>query len=317
MDKCRVWLRLNLPDAELERLQQQFPQCEFGRGREAEVDAAWRADAHVIYADKPIPNDVLAAMPALRWLQATWSAGFGFLCPAIMDRPVQVTTSRGIHAQPFSEFGLACILALAKRFPEVWANQGRHEWRRPHTDDIAGKTVFVVGLGTIGMELARKAHALGMYVVATKASPIPRPPFVDELGAPEAQADYLRRADFVVLCLPDVAANHGYLGEAELRTMKPTAYLINLSPKRGIDEPLLGRALTERWIAGAALDALPREPLPPDSALWDLPNAIISPRIAEAADPPWSLRLPIFERNLHRFLAGEPLADAIDKARGY
>lgn len=317
MDHCRVWLRLNLPDDELARLQGEFPRCEFGRGMEAEMDPAWLAGTHVVYAAKPIPNDVLASMADLRWLQVTWSSGFKFLCPALLDRPVLVTTSRGIHAGPFSEFGLACILALAKRFPTVWANQARHTWDRPHTDDVEGKTLFIMGLGIIGTELARKAHALGMYVVATKGSPIPRPPFVDELGTPDAEAEYLRRADFVVMCLPDIAANNGYLGETALRTLKPTAYLINLSPKRGVEEPLLVRALKERWIAGAALDALPREPLPPDSELWDLPNVIISPRIAEAADPPWSLRLPIFERNLRHFLAGEPLAEAIDKARGY
>ena len=99
--------------------------------------------------------------------------------------------------------------------------------------------------------------------------------------------------------------------------MQPTAYLVNLSPKCGIDEALLVRALRERWIAGAALDALPREPLPADSELWDLPNVLISPRIAQAARAPWDLRLPIFERNLRRFVAGEPLTDAIDKSRGY
>jgi phosphoglycerate dehydrogenase-like enzyme len=317
MEACRVWLRVDLPDADLVRLQESMPQCEFRRGPEAEIDPAWLADAEVIYAEMPIPNEVLERMPRLRWLQVTWSAGSRFICPAILDRPVQVTTSRGIHGGPFSEFGIACIFALAKKLPECWANQARHEWRPPLTEDVAGKVLFVVGLGIVGTELARKAQALGMRVIATKRTPIPAPPFVEALGPAEALRDFLARADFVALCLPEVASCAGVLGEAELRAMQPSAYLINLSPKCGIDEALLVRALRERWIAGAALDALPREPLPADSALWDLPNVLMSPRIAQAARAPWPLRLPIFERNLRRFVAGEPLVDAIDKARGY
>lgn len=317
MTNCRIWLRLGMPDAYLDPLRASFPACEFRRGGEADVDPAWRATADAVYADTPIPNDVLAAMPALRWLHVTWAGAYRFLCPALLERPVQVTTSRGIHGGTFSEFGLACMFALAKKLPEAWASQRRHAWEPPRTENLAGKTLLVVGLGTIGGELARKAHALGLRVLATKATPTPPPPFVAELGPPEALHAFLPRADFVVLCLPEAPAFERYLSEPELRLMRPTAYLINLSPKRGLDEALLVRALTERWIAGAALDALPHEPLPPDSALWDLPNALITPRIAQAAEPPWALRLPVFEDNLRRFLAGDELINAIDKARGH
>jgi phosphoglycerate dehydrogenase-like enzyme len=317
MEPCRVWLRLDMPDAYLERLRDGFPKCQFRRGGEAALDPAWLAGAQAIYADEPIPDAVLAAMPALRWLHVTWSGAYRFLTPSVMERPVQVTTSRGLHAVSFAEFGLACIFALAKKLPACFANQQRHGWEAPRTETVAGKTLFVVGLGVVGAELARKAHALGMQVLATKATPIEKPPFVDELGPPEALRAYLGRADFVVLCLPEAPAFHGFVGEAELRAMPPTAYLINLAPKRCVDEALLVRALEERWIAGAAVDALPREPLPPDSALWDLPNAIVTPRVAQAIDPPWTLRLPIFEDNLRRFLAGQPLHNTIDKVRGH
>jgi phosphoglycerate dehydrogenase-like enzyme len=317
MDDCRVWLRLDLPDADLERLRRDYPHCEFRRGGEREIDPAWLRDVDVIYAEQPISDDVLAAMPHLRWLQVTWSAGSRFLTPSLLNRPIEVTTSRGIHGERFSEFGLACIFALAKKLPQCWEQQQRHEWREPWTEEVGGKTLFVVGLGIVGTALARKADALGMHVIASKRTPGPPPPFVAELGTADALVPFLRRADFVVLCLPEVPSCAGVLGAAELRAMKPTAYLVNLSPKCGIAEDVLVRALRERWIAGAALDALPREPLPPDSALWSLPNALITPRAAQGGPPPWRQRLPIFERNLRTFLAGEPLPEAIDKTRGY
>ncbi|HZS01932.1 MAG TPA: D-2-hydroxyacid dehydrogenase [Chloroflexota bacterium] len=317
MEPCRVWLRLDMPDVYLERLRDGFPECAFRRGPEAALDPAWLAGAEVVYADEPIPDAVLAAMPALRWLHVTWSGAYRFLTPSVLARPVQVTTSRGLHAVTFAEFGLACIFALAKKLPACFANQQRHGWEAPLTETVAGKTLCVVGLGVVGTELARKAHALGMQVLATKGTPGERPPFVAELGPPEALQGFLARADFVVLCLPEAPAFHGYFGEAELRAMRPSAYLINLAPKRCVDEALLVRALKERWIAGAAVDALPREPLPPESELWDLPNALVTPRVAQAIEPPWALRLPILEENLRRFLAGAPLLNAIDKVRGH
>ena len=99
--------------------------------------------------------------------------------------------------------------------------------------------------------------------------------------------------------------------------MKRSAYLINLTGGKAIEETLLVRALKEKWFAGAALDAFPRQPLSPDSELWSLPNVIISPRIAGAAAQRWELLLPIFSENLRRFLAGENLLNLVDKERGY
>jgi phosphoglycerate dehydrogenase-like enzyme len=99
--------------------------------------------------------------------------------------------------------------------------------------------------------------------------------------------------------------------------MKPSAYLINLSGGRAIEESLLVRALKERWIAGAALDAFARQPLPQDSELWNLPNVIITPRIAGVTSKKWPALLPIFRENLRRFIAGEPLQNLVDKELGY
>jgi phosphoglycerate dehydrogenase-like enzyme len=183
--------------------------------------------------------------------------------------------------------------------------------------EIEGKTLGIVGLGTVGVELGRKAKALGMRVLATKRTATAKPDYVDELGTPEFLPQLLAQSDFVVLLLASVPSTFNIIGETELRKMKSSAYLINLTGGRAIEEPLLVRALKERWIAGAVLDAFARQPLPADSELWNLPNVIITPRIAGITSQKWSALLPVFAENLRRFIGGEPLDNLVDKDLGY
>jgi phosphoglycerate dehydrogenase-like enzyme len=186
-----------------------------------------------------------------------------------------------------------------------------------NTDEVAGKTLGIIGLGTIGSELAQKAKALGLRVLATKRTVNGKPDYVDELGGPDFLPQMMPQVDFLVLCLASVPSTSGLIGEKELRSMKKSAYLINLTGGRSIDEKLLARALREKWIAGAAVDAFAKQPLPPESELWDAPNVMITARIAGAAAQKWDLVLPIFSDNLRRFLAGESLRNVVDKERGY
>ncbi|MGH9819678.1 MAG: NAD(P)-dependent oxidoreductase, partial [Pyrinomonadaceae bacterium] len=178
-------------------------------------------------------------------------------------------------------------------------------------------TLGIVGLGTVGNELARKAEALGMRVIATKRTVTEKPDYVDQLGAGDFLPELLAQSDYVVLLLASVPSTFNIIGENELRRMKKTAYLINLTGGRAIDEALLVRALKENWIAGAALDAFARQPLPEDSELWNLPNVMITPRIAGITSQKWTALLPIFSENLRRFIAREPLQNLVDKELGY
>jgi phosphoglycerate dehydrogenase-like enzyme len=314
MKTCRVWIRLELPENELRSLEHEFPTVQFTNGDNGQSEHAL-FDA--VFTDDPLPDDLVTRMPKLRWLHVTRGGANAYLTPAVKSRPILLTGSKGIHGRSFSEFAVACIFTLAKKLPQCWENQRRKEWRRVQTEELEGKTVGIVGLGVVGSGLARKANALGMKVVATKRVVEAKPDFVDELGGPEFLPALLSRADFVVLCLASVPSTEGILGEQELKLMKPSAYLINLTGGKAIEETLLVRALKEKWIAGAALDAFPRQPLPPDSELWNLPNVMVSPRIAGAMAQSWELLLPIFRGNLRRFLAGEELRNVVDKERGY
>jgi phosphoglycerate dehydrogenase-like enzyme len=183
--------------------------------------------------------------------------------------------------------------------------------------ELEGQTIGIVGLGVAGSELARKAKALGMRVIATKRNQVEKPAYVAELGGPESLPHLLSQSDFVVLLLASLPSTFNIIGETEIAYDEKERLLINLTGGRAIEEKLLVRALKESWIAGAALEAFAKQPLPADSELWDLPNVIITPRIAGITSKKWPALLPIFQENLRRFIAGEPLRNVINKELGY
>jgi len=313
----KLWLRVKLSADDLAALQQSAPDCELRQLGDGDAEAQWLTEVEGVFTEEPLPDSLVEQMPKLRWLHVTRGGVNIYLTPMVQARPIQVTGSKGIHGAVFSEFALACILALAKKLPQCMDAQKQKQWQRLQPFEIEGQTLGIVGLGVAGSELARKAKALGMRVIATKRTLIPKPDYVDELGGPELLLRLLSQSDFVVLLLASVPSTFNILGENELRMMKRSAYLINLTGGRAIEETLLVRALKEGWIAGAALDAFAKQPLPADSELWNLPNVIITPRIAGITSQKWPVLLPIFQDNLRRFIAGEPLRNLVDKELGY
>jgi len=176
-----------------------------------------------------------------------------------------------------------------------------------------------VGLGHIGREVARLAKAFGMEVMATRRSAKPgaRARYVDKLLTPEQLPQLLSNSDFLVLSLPATPGTRKLIGEKELRTMKPTAYLINVARGAVIDEEALIRALKGNWIAGAGLDVFSAEPLPSDSKLWELPNLIFSPHISGNLDNYYKLSTELFCENLRRYVNGKRLFNVVDRKKGY
>lgn len=312
-----IWLRVKLPEKDLTTLKQEFPNCELRQSDDASVDSAWLSQVDGVFTEETVPDEIIQRMTRLRWLHVTRGGVNAYLAPSVKARPIQVTGSKGIHGTVFSEFALACIFALAKKLPDAIAAQSEKKWQTLQPVEVEGKTVGIVGLGTVGLELARKAKALGMRVLATKRNPGTKPDFVDELGAPGFLPQLMARSDFVVLLLASVPSTFNIIGEKELRSMKPSAYFINLTGGRAVEEKLLVRALKEKWIAGAVLDAFASQPLPEDSELWNLPNVIVTPRIAGITSEKWPALLLVFKDNLRRFIAGEPLNNLVDKELGY
>jgi phosphoglycerate dehydrogenase-like enzyme len=273
------------------------------------------ADADALLAFK-FPVEALPRAARLRWIQLT-SAGAEQLLPARAGLgDVTVTNTRGIHVELMADYALGVMVMLNMHFPRFFADQQARRWEQRLSVPLAGRTLAVVGAGAIGGEIARRAAAFGMRVLAVKRTPGPVEGAEVVVGA-EGLAAVLPRADFVVLVVPVTAATRGLIGEAELRAMRPTAYLVNIARGSVVEEAPLVRALREGWIAGAALDVFDEEPLPPDSPLWDLPNAVLTPHVAgEPAD--YARRVAdVFVDNLARLRRGEPLRNVVDFERGY
>ena len=307
-----VLLTLPLSEADRRSLIDEFPDVKFVDG-ESDADVG---SIDVLFAGEPVGDELIDRMGKLAWLHTTSGGGNRFLTPSVRERSITLTTSTGIHGRPFTEFGLACMYGLAKKLPVILEAQRRTVWDRGLTSmDRAGeKTVGIVGLGTVGSELARTVKTLGMRVLATKRTVTATPPYVDELGPPEYLEAMLGEADVLFLTLPPTS--DVLIGEAELRSMKRGSYVINLTGgRRGVDEDALIAALRDGHIAGAALNL--NGSIDPDSELWALPNVILSPGLAGDSPDKWKMQRALFVDNLGRFLRGEELRNVVDATHGY
>jgi D-2-hydroxyacid dehydrogenase (NADP+) len=285
--------------------------------RQDELDALL-AEAEVIYGLR-LPKDVIARAPKLKWVQVMSAGVDRYLDDEFRQSSVIMTNVSGIHATPIGEIVLGLMLMFAKQAPLCFQLKQEKQWKRFMPTVLRSKTVGIVGLGNIGREVARLAKAFGMRVVAIRRSVkrVVRAKYVDILLPREQLPRLLSESDFVVLSLPFTSETNKLIGEKELRTMKPTAYLINIARGNIVDEEALIRALDERWIAGAGLDVFATEPLPADSRLWEFPNVIFSPHIAGGMEDYNIRATELFCENLGHYLSGKNLLNVVDKKKGY
>jgi phosphoglycerate dehydrogenase-like enzyme len=216
-------------------------------------------------------------------------------------------------------------LALAKKIPQAVVLQEKHIWGQEeiwnqgrHPCEIAGATLGLIGVGSVGCRVAHMASALGMRVIAVREHVEKgRPEGVEAVFAPSKLDDMLKQCDYVVLAAPLIAATQGLINADRLAAMKPEACLINVGRGPQVDEAALVAALRTRRISGAALDVFEREPLPADSPLWSVENLLITPHTAGLTEKLWHRHYELFSDNLRRYLAGQPLRFLVDKQKGY
>ncbi|MEX2541672.1 MAG: D-2-hydroxyacid dehydrogenase [Trueperaceae bacterium] len=267
------------------------------------------------------PRELLPNAPRLRWFQQ-WGAGADWLLrhPDAVEAGFVLTSASGVHAIPISEHILAVMLAFARALPQAVRDQEGVNWNpagESNVFELAGKTMLLVGVGEIGARTARLAAALDMRVVGVRRDSSQGVAGVAQMQGRDALPALLPEADFVVLTVPLTRATRGMIGEAELRAMKESAYLINIGRGGTVSEADLVRALNEGWIAGAGLDVFEDEPLPEDSPLWGMDNVLVTSHYSGTTPHYDSRALEIFLGNLRRYLAGEPLRNVVDKSRGY
>jgi len=278
-------------------------------------------EAEVLFG---IPDDspkglaqTLRASPRLRWIQAT-SAGAGQqvrvagLPPEDLNR-VTITTASGVHSTPLAEFCLLGLLALVKGLPRLLRDKEEKRWDHYPVRELAGRTVLVVGLGNIGLEVARLARCLGMRTIGLKRRPKGDLPGVDEVHSQEHLKELVPRADDVVVTLPLTPETEGLIDRETVALMKRESVFINVGRGGVVDEEALVEALKEQRILGAALDVFSEEPLPQESPLWELPNVLLSPHTAALSATENERIVRLFAENLRLFLTGKPLINAVDQ----
>jgi phosphoglycerate dehydrogenase-like enzyme len=291
--------------------------------RSPEDERRWRgylSRAEVMFDfDHTHPGELLQLAPRLKWVQAT-SAGIGEALArwGYLDSAVVFTTAGGVHGTPLAEFCLWAMLAFAKDAFRMAREKSVRHWERYCGRQLRGTTVGIVGLGRIGREIARSCRALGMRVIATKRTAPPEPdPDVDEMVPISELPTLLRAVDTLILSTPRTPETVGLIGEREIRTLPRGALLINVARGAVVDEPAMIAALRDGHLRGAALDVFAKEPLPPDSPLWDMPNVIVSPHSASTVDTENAKLTDLFCENLGRYLRGDPLLNVFDRERFY
>jgi len=247
--------------------------------------------------------------PTVRWFHVAGS-GYEYIVPWDHER-VTVTNGLGILAPFLAETVMTGMLMLDGNFHHYGRQQRDHVWQQIHFRPLQGQTLLIVGLGEIGSLVAANAKALGMRVLATRRTPVPDPS-VDEVHGDSALGDLIGQADFVSLHVRLSEQTQGMFSARMFGAMKPGSFLINTSRGTVVDEKSLVQALNSGHLGGAYLDVYEKEPLSPDSPLWDMPNVIMTPHAADNVQD-WPVRFAhFFMDNLERWNAGEELLNMVN-----
>jgi phosphoglycerate dehydrogenase-like enzyme len=314
----------NAPAWFAERLRTEFPALEIiHRDRYEGIEEHLR-DAEILFAFQLRPEQFASARK-LRWIHAPTAAVHQLLFPELVKSGVVLTNAREVHGPVVAEHVITLIFALAKKIPQAVRLQQKRIWGQdaiwndgPRPREVAGATLGLIGLGSIGHTVARMAAALGMRVIAVREHrEKEKPEGVSEVYAPAQLNDLLSQSDYVVMAAPLTEATRGLMNAERLSAMGPDAYLINVGRGPQVDEPALADALRDRRIAGAALDVFEQEPLPSESRLWELENLLLTPHTAGLTEKLWQRHYALFSENLRRYLAREPLLFIVDKQKGY
>lgn len=294
---------VHLPD--YERLPQELPD----------------ADIFVGYS---LRAEQLPTARKLKWIHSTAAGVSQLMYPELRDSGIVVTNPSGIFSVPMAEHTMGLLLALARNFPDSVRYQDRSKWGQQELwnmpqqlTELNGKLLLIVGYGSIGKELARRARCFDLRVWGVTRSGNGDSTYADKI-APVAQLEeLLHEADFVVLAAPDTAETKHLIGERQIARMKRGARLINVGRGSLLDEAALLRALETGALGGAVLDVMASEPLAPDSALWRAPNLFLTPHTSAVSDRLWHRETALLMELLERWFDGRELFNRVDFARGY
>lgn len=277
---------------------------------EAEIILNWSGSLALL-------REVFLESPRVRWIHSRSAGLEQVLFPELVKSAVTLTNGSGVFSASLGEFAMAAILYSAKDLRRMIRNQQAGVWEPFDVTMIEGKTLGIVGYGSIGREVAVRARALGMNVISVRRRASQKSdPLVRMYGADQLR-EMLSESDYIVVTLPLTEETRGKIGEAEFAVMKKGAVVINLGRGPTIDEQALIRALSEGRIRGAALDVFDEEPLPQGHPFYSLENVLLSPHCADHTSDWLDNAMRFFLAQLQRFRRGEALLNLVDKKAGY
>jgi D-2-hydroxyacid dehydrogenase (NADP+) len=311
----RLLIRGGLDDAVITQIQQISPQITVLPG--GDRFSAELPNADVVYG-RLSPQEIASAKN-LRWMAVTSVGVDSVLTPELESSDVILTNTRGCSGPPIAEHAWAFLLALTRGMG-LAAHRRKWDGWDARQVELRGLTMGIIGLGSIGREVARRAKAMDMHVLAVDAEPMyhERYAMVDELWLVDTHLDeMLRRSDVLVCCAPLTRRTRGMLGARQFELLRPNAYFVNVTRGAIVKTDELLAALRSGKLAGAGLDVTDPEPLPPDHPLWQQPNVIITPHKAGGSQLSGPRESSLFVENLRRYVAGLPMLNVVDKQKGY
>lgn len=315
-DRGPVYSRIS--DAELARLRAAAPGVDLVVAEQRGRILAEVADADGIIGT--ISPQIIRAGKKLRWFQAHVAGVESMLTPELKASPIVLTNCKIAQGPEIGDHAMAMLLALTRQLNLIIPRRVKEDWPRGEYApiELLGKRAVIIGVGGLGTNIAARAKAFGMYITGLDPHEIPPSPLVDRWLPPDRLDAVLPDADVVFVAAPHTTESHHMMGAREFGLMKKTAYFIAVSRGGLYDMDALVKALDAKAIAGAGVDVTdPAEPLPKGHPLWKFENVVITPHIAGRSDGEHARYMAIFEENLKRFAAGEPLINVVDKQKGY
>lgn len=309
--------------AAIDGLRDRHPDVIFVEAASAEQAARELADADILVVAGPYyPGEVATAVNTraakLRWMQSSSIGADKFEQGGVPDH-VAFTTAAGLKGRTVAEHAMALLLAHVHAAPQMERHRAAGRWARnelrKEVGSLEGKTLLVLGYGSIGREVARKALAFDMQVVALNRTGVGAAPGV-QVAPMAALEEWLPRVDFVVCTLPLTAQTRHLIGRPQLSLMKPSAVLVNVGRGPVIEHEALVQALQENEISAACLDVFEQEPLPPADPLWGLETALISPHVAGTGGPLAQRFAALVSENISRLRDGRPLLNQVKIGAG-
>jgi phosphoglycerate dehydrogenase-like enzyme len=316
----RFW---NIPESHVEILRMRFPDVCFTSTTDEREAVAAAADADVILAAR-MPASIFHNASRLRWIQSSASAVSSLPLTELAARGITLTNTRTVQAGPIAEHVMGGILVLSRRYDLMLPAQRERRWIQNEMTGnatpwcIERKAMTILGLGSIGSEVARRAHAFGMKITAVRQRPErPRPPFVDRvLGANEIDRA-LTGCDVLVIAAPFLASTDRLIDDRRMSLLNRGALLVNVARAKIVDQSAMIAALRHGQLGGAVLDVFDHEPLEDSSPLWTLPHVIVTPHVASLRPDHWDDVIDLFTENLRRFERGDALLNTVDVEVGY